>query len=79
MDEEDDDELVDSIFSRRFGDVFACTLGSALVHGIYAVDSRLLSLHAALPQLHASEARGKGLVIWGELSPPAWFELEDGC
>ena len=73
MDEEDDDESVDSFFSRRFGDAFARTLGSALVHGIYAADSRLLSLRAAFPQLRASEARGKGSVIWGELGPPAWF------
>ena len=73
MDEEDDDESVDSFFSRRFGDAFARTLGSALVHGIYAADSRLLSLRAAFPQLRTSEARGKGSVIWGELGPPAWF------
>ena len=73
MDEEDDDESVDSFFSRRFGDAFARTLGSALVHGIYAAESRLLSLRAAFPQLRASEARGKGSVIWGELGPPAWF------
>jgi oxygen-dependent protoporphyrinogen oxidase len=73
VDGEDDDESVDSFFSRRFGDAFARTLGSALVHGIYAADSRLLSLRAAFPQLHASEARGRGSVIWGELGPPAWF------
>ena len=72
-DDDDDDESVDSFFSRRFGDAFARTLGSALVHGIYAADSRLLSLRAAFPQLHASEARGNGSVIWGELGPSAWF------
>jgi oxygen-dependent protoporphyrinogen oxidase len=71
--DEDEDESVDSFFSRRFGDAFARTLGSALVHGIYAADSRQLSLRAAFPQLRASETRGKGSVIWGELGPPAWF------
>jgi oxygen-dependent protoporphyrinogen oxidase len=73
VDGEDDDESVDSFFSRRFGDAFARTLGSALVHGIYAADSRVLSLRAAFPQLRASEARGNGSVIWGELGPAAWF------
>jgi protoporphyrinogen/coproporphyrinogen III oxidase len=38
-DEDEGDEPVDSFFSRRFGDAFAHTLGSALVHGIYAADS----------------------------------------
>jgi oxygen-dependent protoporphyrinogen oxidase len=78
VDGEDDDESVDSFFSRRFGDAFARTLGSALVHGIYAADSRVLSLRAAFPQLRASEARGNGSVIWGELGPPAWFGSKSG-
>lgn len=73
MDEEEEDESVDAFFSRRFGDAFARTLGSALVHGIYAADSRQLSVRAAFPQLLASAARGKGSVVWGELGPPAWF------
>jgi oxygen-dependent protoporphyrinogen oxidase len=69
----DDDESVDAFFARRFGDAFARTLGSALVHGIYATDSRRLSVRAAFPTLCASERRGNGSVIWGELGPPAWF------
>ena len=69
----DVDESVDSFFSRRFGDAFARTLGSALIHGIYAADSRRLSLLATFPQLRASETRGNGSVIWGELGPPAWW------
>ncbi|KAF8504816.1 protoporphyrinogen oxidase [Russula emetica] len=69
----DDDESVDSFFSRRFGDAFARTLGSALIHGIYATDSRQLSLLATFPQLRTSEMRGNGSVIWGELGPPAWW------
>ena len=72
-DEYDNDESVDSFLSRRFGDAFARTLGSALVHGIYAADSRVLSVRAAFPVLRESEARGKGSVVWGELGPPAWF------
>ncbi len=71
--DEEDDESVDSFFSRRFGEAFARTLGSALIHGIYATDSRNLSLLATFPQLRTSETRGNGSVIWGELGPPAWF------
>lgn len=72
-DDGDDDESVDSFFSRRFGDAFARTLGSALVHGVYAADSRLLSVRGAFPVLRESETRGRGSVVWGELGPPAWF------
>ena len=71
--EANDDESVDSFLSRRFGDAFARTLGSALVHGIYAADSRVLSVRAAFPVLRESEARGKGSVVWGELGPSAWW------
>ncbi|KAI9465337.1 hypothetical protein BJY52DRAFT_1209733 [Lactarius psammicola] len=70
---DEDDESVDAFFARRFGDTFARTLGSALVHGIYAADSRRLSVRAVFPMLRASEHRGNGSVIWGELGPPAWF------
>jgi protoporphyrinogen/coproporphyrinogen III oxidase len=70
---DDDDESVDSFFSRRFGHEFARTLGSALVHGIYAADSRQLSVRAAFPTLRESEARGNGSVVWGEIGPAAWF------
>lgn len=69
----DDDESVDSFFSRRFGDAFARTLGSALIHGIYATDSKRLSLLATFPQLRTSEMRGNGSVVWGELGPSAWW------
>jgi hypothetical protein len=41
---DDSDESVDAFFTRRFGATFARTLGSALVHGIYAADSRELSV-----------------------------------
>jgi oxygen-dependent protoporphyrinogen oxidase len=72
--DDDDDESVDSFFTRRFGEAFARTLGSALIHGIYAADSRKLSLLATFPQLRTSETRGNGSVIWGELGPPAWWK-----
>jgi protoporphyrinogen oxidase len=81
VDDDDDDESVHSFFSRRFGETFARTLGSALIHGIYAADSRRLSLLATFPQLRTSETRGSGSVIWGELGPPAWLKShaeEDG-
>jgi oxygen-dependent protoporphyrinogen oxidase len=70
---DDSDESVDAFFTRRFGATFARTLGSALVHGIYAADSRELSVSAAFPMLRVSERRGNGSVIWGELGPAAWF------
>ena len=42
---------------------------SALVHGVYATDSRKLSLRAAYPMLWNAEAYGGGSVVWGALKP----------
>lgn len=67
------DESVDSFFTRRFGADFARVLGSALVHGIYAADSRQLSIRAAFPSMWEAEERGAGSVIMGELGPRAWL------
>ncbi|KAI0034688.1 hypothetical protein K488DRAFT_68967 [Vararia minispora EC-137] len=67
------DESVDSFFTRRFGSAFAKILGSSLVHGIYAADSRTLSVCAAFPSLWAAEERGAGSVVWGEIGPRAWW------
>lgn len=67
------DESVDSFFTRRFGADFARVLGSALVHGIYAADSRQLSVRAAFPSMWEAEERGAGSVIMGELGPRAWI------
>lgn len=64
-----DDESVDSFLSRRFGPDLARILGSALVHGIYAADSRSLSVRAAFPSLWEAETRGWGSVIRGLLCP----------
>lgn len=75
------DESVDAFLSRHFGEDFALTLGSALVHGIYAADSRKLSVRAAFPTLCEAEKRGRGRVIVGSFlsSPTAakGYELGD--
>ena len=63
------DESVDSFLSRRFGETFARIFGSALVHGIYATDSRNLSVRAAFPILWDAEERGWGSVVRGFLLP----------
>ena len=62
---EGDDESVDAFLARRFGEDFARVFGSALVHGIYAADSRTLSVRAAFPSLWDAEAKGNGSVLWG--------------
>lgn len=64
-----EDESVDAFFARRFGPDFARIFASALVHGIYATDSRKLSLRAAYPMLWHAEAYGGGSVVWGALKP----------
>lgn len=61
------DESLDSFMTRRFGEPFARTFGSALVHGIYAADSRVLSVRAAFPSLWDAEERGGGSVARGFL------------
>lgn len=60
-----EDESVDTFFTRHFGERFARTLASALVHGIYAADARELSLRAAFPDLPALAQRGRGSVARG--------------
>ena len=62
-----DDESVDSFLSRRFGRKVARVLGSAMVHGIWAADSRELSVRASFPSLLEVEERGWGGVIRGIL------------
>lgn len=60
-----EDESVDAFLTRHFGGEFAQTFGSALVHGIYAADSRLLSVRAAFPMLCQLEQAGNGSVVRG--------------
>ncbi|KAF5386488.1 hypothetical protein D9757_005892 [Collybiopsis confluens] len=63
------DESLDSFMTRRFGPTFARVFGSALVHGIYAADSRQLSVRAAFPSLWEMEDRGWGSIVRGALRP----------
>ncbi|KAF8633513.1 hypothetical protein AX15_001419 [Amanita polypyramis BW_CC] len=63
--EAEQDESVDAFMTRRFGGDFARVFGSALVHGIYAADSRELSVRAAFPSLWDAETRGNGSMFLG--------------
>ncbi|WVR09632.1 protoporphyrinogen oxidase [Kwoniella sp. DSM 27419] len=60
------DESVDSFFRRRFGHVVADNLASAMVHGIYAASSTILSVRAAFPSLWDAEQK-RGSVVAGML------------
>lgn len=60
-----EDESVDAFLTRHFGAAFAQTFGSALVHGIYAADSRILGMRAAFPTLCQLEESGGGSVVRG--------------
>ena len=62
-----DDESVDDFLSRRFGRKVARVLGTAIVHGIWAADSRELSVRASFPSLWDVEERGWGGVMRGIL------------
>ena len=74
---EQEDESVDAFLTRRFGESFARTFGSALVHGIYAADSRELSVRAAFPALWNAEDRGGGSVVRGFLKRQKGGEREE--
>jgi oxygen-dependent protoporphyrinogen oxidase len=56
------DESVDSFIRRRFGPYVADHMISAMVHGIYATDSRKLSVRSAFPWLWEAERR-RGSVV----------------
>ncbi|KAJ7719920.1 hypothetical protein B0H16DRAFT_1605496 [Mycena metata] len=62
------DESMESFMTRRGHPVTARVLGSAMVHGIYAADARLLSVRAAFPKLWELEEKGKGRILWGLLT-----------
>ncbi|GBE83941.1 Protoporphyrinogen oxidase [Sparassis crispa] len=68
----DADESVASFLGRRFGPDFARTFGSAFVHGVYAADSRVLSVRAAFPDLPQMASKGSGSVVRGAL----WSGIE---
>ncbi|KAJ1304235.1 hypothetical protein OPQ81_005399 [Rhizoctonia solani] len=59
------DESFEDFISRRFGPEFARRFGSPLIHGIYAADSRKLSMRATFGQVWDAEERGRGSVMKG--------------
>lgn len=61
------DESVDSFFRRRFGPHVAENMISAMIRGIYAGDSRQLSIRAIFPSLWEME-RKHGSIIKGMLT-----------
>ncbi|KAI9069094.1 Protoporphyrinogen oxidase [Trametes sanguinea] len=63
-----DDESVDAFLTRHFGPEFAEVFGSALIHGIYAADSRQLSIRSAFPAMCRLEENGKGSIVRGAIS-----------
>ncbi|SCZ98620.1 BZ3500_MvSof-1268-A1-R1_Chr3-1g05505 [Microbotryum saponariae] len=65
------DETVDAFFSRRFGPVLASNMISAMIHGIYAGDTRRLSVRAIFPGLWEAE-REWGSVILAALFGGIW-------
>ncbi|EKM57571.1 uncharacterized protein PHACADRAFT_182091 [Phanerochaete carnosa HHB-10118-sp] len=65
---EDGDESLHEFLSTRLGPELARVLGSALVHGIYAADSKLLSVRAAFPSLWGLAEDGRGSILRGVLS-----------
>ncbi|KAM6503230.1 protoporphyrinogen oxidase [Amanita muscaria] len=82
VEEDAQDESVDSFFTRRLGHDFARVFGSALVHGIYAADSRNLSVRSAFPSLWDAETRGNGSVLLGmfrsaPVKPEEVYEVGD--
>ena len=62
-----EDESVNSLVERRFGKDFARNYLSAIVHGIYAADARVLSVRAAFPFLWDAEESGNGSIVKGIL------------
>ncbi|KER32338.1 protoporphyrinogen oxidase [Opisthorchis viverrini] len=57
------DWSVDEFLRTRFDDEFADYLGSAMMRGIYAGDSRELSARACLPKLVETEENGPNLLL----------------
>lgn len=57
------DESVDSFIRRRLGPGIAENMISAMVHGIYATDSRTLSVRAAFPSMWDAESKAGSLIL----------------
>lgn len=68
------DESVESFVRRRFGDRFGGTLAnnvlSAVLHGIYAADTKSLSVRSTLAMLWKTEQRHGSLLR--AMLPPKW-------
>lgn len=68
------DESIESFIRRRFGDAFGGRLASnvlsAVIHGIYAADTRKLSVRSTLPFLWNTEQKHGSLLR--ALLPPKW-------
>ncbi|KAF9506642.1 hypothetical protein BS47DRAFT_1305007 [Hydnum rufescens UP504] len=59
------DESVHAFIARRFGENFARQFLSTIIHGVYAADSRRLSIRAAFPSMWEAEEVGNGSILWG--------------
>lgn len=71
------DESVDGLLTRRFGTEIARTFGSAIGHGIYACDSRQLSIRAAFPTMWEAEERVGGSILRGFLKKKKEAAVEE--
>jgi protoporphyrinogen/coproporphyrinogen III oxidase len=56
------DESIHEFFARRFGEEAAARLAAPLLGGVYAGDTRALSMRATFPQMVQLEARHRSLV-----------------
>lgn len=74
-----EDDSLEHFLAVRLGPELARTLGSALVHGIYAADSRELSVRAAFPSLWEAANRGNGSFVRGMLSSPSSAATSDNA
>lgn len=63
VNEELADESLDSIVRRRLGPYIADNLISAMIHGIYAADSRRLSVRSTLSALWDAEQKAGSIVL----------------
>ena len=66
---EDGDESLDQFLTARLGPELARILGSSIAHGIYAADSRVLSIRAAFPSIWSLARNGRGSIVRGMLAP----------
>ncbi|CRX37634.1 protoporphyrinogen oxidase [Estrella lausannensis] len=68
-----ENETVADFFARRFSKDLADTFIDPLMKGIFAGDSRQLSLRACFPDLSVAETTHRSLILWmlfGDRTPP---------